>query len=338
MKGAKIKQIVIVCVMLLSTVVVGVAFTVAWYQQSAVTPYFFEIDADGILYIYVDSITIDNEDNLVPAVAMPGAVEEGLNIDVLELYEESSENPSYVQKTATITSVVGGFTIYNEGYAYQPVELPKDEEGYTLAPVINSEGEIQWKDDNDHTLGWQEQRFPIFNSEGDVVGYSQETDYKPLLDENDKIVWKGSYSGSTWAWYGQQYWECEQEPVEGSSTGLVNFSLRFKETAGVDKDGNVVNYDDYYADGIFGVKRIYFSNSAIPLGQNETPGVGNSAKAFDTLEEDNMSGTFTIYGSEELYVHAEVYLLEPDELLDPHIRGSEVYMSIGISVEVKQLS
>ena len=54
------------------------------------------------------------------------------------------------------------------------------------------------------------------------------------------------------------------------------------------------------------------------------------------VAEDKMSGSFIIYGSEELYIHAEVYIAVPDELMDPALRNNTVYMAIGISVEVKQ--
>ena len=47
MKGNKVKQLVMICALLMSIVVVGVAFTVAWYQEETATPYFFEIKADG---------------------------------------------------------------------------------------------------------------------------------------------------------------------------------------------------------------------------------------------------------------------------------------------------
>lgn len=344
MKGNKVKQLVMICALLMSIVVVGVAFTVAWYQEETATPYFFEIQADGILYVYVDTVVVENNDSLTPAVAIPGAIQEGLPYDVLKEYDANAAEPSYIEKTASVTNVVGAFRVYNEGYAYQPVELPKDSEGYTLVPVIEPDGDgngkIQWIDDNDHSKGWQEQRMPIFDEELQVIGYSKETDYKPLLDANDDIVWNGVYNATdiNWSYYGQKYWRCEEEVVEGSTAGEVNFNLRFKETSGLelDPDGNPINADDYYPNELFKIKRVYFSNSAEPLPEGAEPGVGNDAKVFSELSEDKMSGSFEIFGSEELYIHAEVYIAVPDELMDPALRNNTVYMAIGISVEVKQ--
>ena len=336
MKGNKVKQLVMICALLMSIVVVGVAFTVAWYQEETATPYFFEIKADGILYVYVDTVIVENNDSLTPAVAIPGAIQEGMPYNVLETYDPNSPNPSYIEKAASVTNVVGAFRVYNEGYAYQPIELPKDDEGYTLVPVIDVNGDIVWIDDNDHSLGWQEQRWPIYD-EGDIVDYHKETGYKPLLDENDRIVWTTEFNDVTeWRWFGQDYWECAQEPIEGSTTGEVNFDLRFKETSGYDIFGEPTNADDYYPDELFKIKRVYFSNSAEPLPEGAEPGVGNDAKVFNELSEDKMSGSFIIYGSEELYIHAEVYIAVPDELMDPALRNNTVYMAIGISVEVKQ--
>lgn len=336
MKGNKVKQLVMICALLMSIVVVGVAFTVAWYQEETATPYFFEIKADGILYVYVDTVIVENNDSLTPAVAIPGAIQEGMPYNVLETYDPGSPNPSYIEKAASVTNVVGAFRVYNEGYAYQPIELPKDDEGYTLVPVIDANGDIVWIDNNDHSKGWQEQRWPIYD-EGDVVDYHKETGYKPLLDENDRIVWTTEFNDVTeWRWFGQDYWECAQEPIEGSTTGEVNFDLRFKETSGYDIFGEPTNADDYYPSELFKIKRVYFSNSAEPLPEGAEPGVGNDAKVFNELSEDKMSGSFIIYGSEELYIHAEVYIAVPDELMDPTLRNNTVYMAIGISVEVKQ--
>lgn len=339
MKGNKVKQLVMICALLMSIIVVGVAFTVAWYQEETATPYFFEIQADGILYVYVDTVVVENNDSLVPAVAIPGAIQEGLPYDVLEEYDANAAEPSYIEKTASITNVVGAFRVYNEGYAYQPIELPKDSEGYTLVPVLNGRGEIQWIDDNDHSKGWQEQRMPIYADTAagwtPTGEYSKATDYRPLLDANGNIVWKGSYGETekAWPYYGQEHWECEEEVVEGSTAGKVNFNLRFKETPGTKE----YSADDYYSNGLFKVKRIYFSNSKDPLPEGAEPGVGNDAKVFSELSEDKMSGSFEIFGSEELYIHAEVYIAVPDELMDPALRNKMVYMAIGISVEVRQL-
>ena len=336
MKGNKVKQLVMICALLMSIVVVGVAFTVAWYQEETATPYSFEIKADGILYVYVDTVIVENNDSLTPAVAIPGAIQEGMPYNVLETYDPGSPNPSYIEKAASVTNVVGAFRVYNEGYAYQPIPLPKDEEGYTIVPVIDHNGKIQWIDDNDHSKGWQEQKWPIYE-DGKITGYSKQDDYRPLLDENDEIVWKFEFSGlQFWNSFGQDYWECEQEPIEGSSIGEVNFNLRFKETSGYNVFGEPTNADDYYPDELFKIKRVYFSNSEEPLPEGAEPGVGNDAKVFNELSEDKMSGSFEIFGSEELYIHAEVYIAVPDELMDPALRNNTVYMAIGISVEVKQ--
>lgn len=333
MKNKKTKQIIITCVLLVAVLLVATAFTVAWYQQDAVTPYFFEITADGLLYVYIDSIIVDNEEGLTPAVAMPGAVQEGLYVDPLVTYNSSDDNPSYVQKPASISNINGAFKVYNEGWAYRKVELEKDEDGYTLYPKFNSDGTIVWLDEENRI--WDTTRKELFDGENSL-GYSKETDYKPKLDASGNVVWNAEYSaqGGPWPYVGSEYWECEEVVAEGSTTATCNFTLRFKQSGGYDENNNEVNLDDYYADGTFAIKRIYFSTSKTAISEGAVLGDGNDGKAFLTLADDNTSGSFEIYGSEEIYFHAEVYLNEVDELLDPEMRGKPVYLEVGISVVV----
>ena len=333
MKNKKTKQIITISVLLVAVLLVATAFTVAWYQQDTITPYFFEIMADGLLYVYVDSVIVDNEEGLTPAVAMPGAIAEGLHVDPLVTYNGSDDNPSYVQKPASVSNIDSAFRVYNEGWSYVKVELPKDAEGYTLYPKFNSDGTIVWQDKENGI--WETTKKSLYEGE-DFVGYSKETDYKPKLDADGNVVWNAEYTvqGGSWPYVGSEYWVCEEVVADGSTYATCNFSLRFKQSGGYDENNNEVDIDDYYADGTFAIKRIYFSTSRDPIAEDAVLGEGNDGKAFLTLSDDNTSGSFAIYGSEEIYIHAEVYLKEVDELLDPDMRGKPVYLAVAISVEV----
>jgi hypothetical protein len=105
--------------------------------------------------------------------------------------------------------------------------------------------------------------------------------------------------------------------MPGSTSATVNYNLRFKKTSDTEND-------DYYDGGQFTVTKIYFTSD----------GTESGAKTLDTQSEDKKTGSFLIYGSEALTVCIELHLTYPDELLDPELRGSDVYIAVGLSVSV----
>lgn len=314
MNANKVRQIIITCVSLVTLIVVAAAFTVAWYLEDIADPYTFNITADGVLYVYVGSTVVDSGKSFAPAVSKAGAIREGLSYDVLAVSDS-------IEKTAEVAVVSGDVTIYNEGYRYEKVELPKDTDGYTLYPYINTDGTIKWVDDGDHSQGWVTRTLPTaYDGEGKATAWSSETDYEPALNSDGTVKWLQSYtvgSGGEWLYLGQEYWQCKQQVMPGSTSATVNYNLRFKKTSDTEND-------DYYDGGQFTVTKIYFTSD----------GTESGAKTLDTQSEDKKTGSFLIYGSEALTVCIELHLTYPDELLDPELRGSDVYIAVGLSVSV----
>lgn len=119
MKNTRLLFILIV--VLTVTLTVGVvAFTFAWYTQRQTTNHNFNIEADGFLVIAFDEDPDFGETVLDPAVAMPYAVRDNLYMDVLTAYDESSDNPSFIAKTATVAEYVVVLNYYNEDDSLNP--------------------------------------------------------------------------------------------------------------------------------------------------------------------------------------------------------------------------
>ena len=334
-----LQRIIIMCVMAVTLTVSCLAFSYAWYQDKPEKPYMFEIYANGVLYVYIESKTVDNEEYLYPAVAMPGAVAEGLYMDVLTEYDSLSANPSYIEKAASVTTIKGQFTVFNEGEAEVPVPLPQDSQGYTLYPDVTTDGHIKWINPSDHSQGWQTTRMPIHWTGDPAVPdeWDKEVGYEPLLDDDDEIVWKESYAAAPVTvngadyYYGKDRYEQKLVPKEGSSEATVYLDLSFKAS---DDD----DLDDYYDPKSFVVKRLYLTtvDEEIPVGVGMGAAYHNSGVRFDTISQDKTSATFKMFGLSDYYIHAEVYLAQPDELMDPELRGKDVYLRVGVSVAVTQ--
>lgn len=297
---------------LAAVIVVTVVFTLSWYVKDIVAPYHFSITADGLLYVYVGSVTLENNESLRPAVAVPGSIQEGAE--------------SYLSE-ASLTHIEGQIAIYNEGFPYVFVELPKDGDGYTLFPLCDSSGNIVWIDPDDHSLGWQTTRKVIAaDGMGNPTDWSRVTDYEPLVIDG-QIQWKGTFQvDGEWPYYGQEYWNCKEVPAPGAKGAIVNFSLVYK--ASDDPD-----LEDYYSNEMFTVSRLYFTTTPERLRPDE-PLTESNSKPFRTLSDDKTMGSFIIYGSEIVYFHAEISLRYPDELIDPRLRGKTVYIALNLSVEV----
>lgn len=344
MKTAKITHFIIMGMVTAALIVAVIAYSLAWFQVDVATPYTFDIHANGVLYVYVDAEIMDNDSPLVPAVAIPGAIQEGLPYDVLTVYNAGDANPSYIHKVASVTSVKGKFGVNNEGYAYDKIPLPQDENGYTLYPVIDANGYIVWNDASDHSQGWQQRRKPIAWSDGGAeIEWSKEPDYEPMLNEHDAIQWNESTielvqniieQGDTpdySPYLGEAYWNCRTVVREGSSECTVHLSMRFKAS-----EDNTIN--DYYDPVDFSIRRLYITRTDEEIAEGVGMGAmyGNSGVPFVEQSADKSTCTYLMYGSEEFYLHAEVYLTQPDELMNPILRGKPVYMVVAVSVEVTQ--
>jgi len=346
------------------------AFSFAWKSATFSKPYTFEILADGVLYVYMDANVVKSNTALTPAVAMPGAIAEGLPYDVLKTNAQDSN--SYISKAATISEIEGSFNIYNEGYGYEPALLPHDPEtGATLFPKLNSSYRVVWKDENDHSLGWETEfhytkyyfdatdskyqdhaGIYILDDKGNKLNddpstFNQEDylitedAYEPIVNDEDGSITFKSFPRTI-----SPFSECEEKiytfdantydykevPRQDAQYAVVNFNIGFKAS----DDPEV---DDYFDEDEFVVNKIYF----ITKGEDETVpeslknGQGDRVRVYQSLSDDKKSGSFILYGTESFFVYAEIYLAEPDELIDPLIRDADkIYMTVAISVEIEQ--
>ena len=106
----------IISVLLIAfTLAMTVTASYAWYQVQFSAVFVLDVDASGILYLYLE-VPVDNMQEgddrfLSPAVAMPYAVANGMYMDPLTEYDELDETPSYVSKAANQKTYSGNFTL-----------------------------------------------------------------------------------------------------------------------------------------------------------------------------------------------------------------------------------
>lgn len=101
MLNKKVLSVILLLVMLTATLGL-VAFSYAWYVVEKSERMEFYLQADGFLIIYF-SEDVDYSDTIItPALAMPYAVRDNLNMDVLRVYNELDPEPSYIQTAATV--------------------------------------------------------------------------------------------------------------------------------------------------------------------------------------------------------------------------------------------
>lgn len=351
-----ISRILMPCVLMVASIFAIVSLSLAWFRTDPVYVTQIDVDAKGVLYLYLPSQLVMSDQSLVPAVAMPGAVAGGLPMDVMRAYSASDPDPSYISQPAQTAVVHGAVRIINEGAPKEPAEyLPVDEDGYVLFPRLNERGKIVWRN-NDKNQGYE----TVYN----VVGWHEESDsgghtfivdeYQrgevpaPLIDyEKSEIVWKQENRGAisqyisslpigdpdfVWNYsaYGANCWMYEERVMPGAQEATAHFALRFKSSY----DPKV---DDYIDPSYFVVERVYFNRVELPLEPNEEPGdLGNQAIAqvYDPgHESDHLAGTFSILGTEDLFVYVHLHFAVPDDLIPLSIRDGCLFIEVGMSVE-----
>jgi|GEM_PF-5623404 hypothetical protein len=160
-----------------------VAFSMSWFPENLESYKDFTIRADGVLYIYIPASIEDTGTSLAPAVAMPRAVQNGLNIDVLREYDENDPNPSYVSKAASIVGFTTRFVFYNEYVV--PVQAV-DQYGH---PIFDGEGNPVYVQKLD------EEGNPVFDANGNPVW---ETEPSPALISFDIKIKRTPYEGGAY--------------------------------------------------------------------------------------------------------------------------------------------
>lgn len=109
------KVIIAIALIVITLVMVSTA-TYSWYQVQFKEVFVLDVDASGILYLYlevpVDKIGEGEERKLVPAIAKPYAVLNGMYMNPLVEYNAEDDNPSYIEKVAQPYTYSGDFTLF----------------------------------------------------------------------------------------------------------------------------------------------------------------------------------------------------------------------------------
>ncbi|MBQ9145508.1 MAG: hypothetical protein IJX70_03495 [Clostridia bacterium] len=112
--------ILIICIALVACLFLCAPSSLAWYTEEPSSVFSLTVDASGFLAIYIEA-PIDpagEEDRaLTPAVAMDGAVMNGLPMDVTRVYNAEDDNPSYVKSVAIQKTYTGEFTYFQDANA-----------------------------------------------------------------------------------------------------------------------------------------------------------------------------------------------------------------------------
>lgn len=109
-----LKKIIISITLVIMTLVMVFTVTYSWYQVQYKAVFVMDVDASGVLYLYLE-VPVNNmgEDDryLIPAVAVPYAVTNGMHMDPLVLYDEHDSTPSFVKKIANQKTYEGNFNM-----------------------------------------------------------------------------------------------------------------------------------------------------------------------------------------------------------------------------------
>lgn len=109
------KVIIAIALIVITLVMVSTA-TYSWYQVQFKEVFVLDVDASGILYLYlevpIDKIGEGEERKLVPAIAKPYAVLNGMYMNPLIEYNAEDDNPSYIEKVAQPYTYNGDFTLF----------------------------------------------------------------------------------------------------------------------------------------------------------------------------------------------------------------------------------
>ena len=423
MKRKLVQLILMITAGVALAVISVLAYSAAWFQADVSHPYTFDILASGVLYVSFDVAEYQSEAPLVPAVAMPGAISQGLPYDVLKTNAQDSN--SYISKAATVAPIIGKFQVQNHGWGYENVLLEHDPTtGATLYPKINLDGRVVWIDDSDHSRGYQTMVCYELDEQGVVTNVPiTADDYAPKIDEDGKIVWKEGHNymmaaeSGTWSYYyDDSYYVCSSKVLSKNDDGVYMFPLCdvygnivWKDDNDHSKGYNVTTHDsahyvttgthyaplldendciqwtrsisvfnavrysmtsadyeleevpsanvhpaevefeirfkmsndpdvvDYISSDNFAMTKLVFVTATADedevLEERYKTGVGDKVRTLNTLSDDKMKGSFTLHGSEYFFVYAEVYLAQPDELLDPLLRNvGHLYMTVQVDV------
>ena len=90
------------------------AVTFSWYQSRISSDKDVEIPADGFIVVGFDENPVVVDDILSPAIAMTNAVRDNRYMDVMRVYNESDETPSWIETVAETYTYTDTITFYED--------------------------------------------------------------------------------------------------------------------------------------------------------------------------------------------------------------------------------
>ncbi|MBR2480741.1 MAG: hypothetical protein IKB56_05485 [Clostridia bacterium] len=110
----KTTLIIITCLLTASLVLAIGTVTFSWYQSRLSSDQGMTIPADGFLIVGFDENPEVAVGTLAPAIAKENAVRDNKYFDVKQLYNESDENPSWIEKEAQEYTHTEVITFYED--------------------------------------------------------------------------------------------------------------------------------------------------------------------------------------------------------------------------------
>lgn len=110
----KTSLIIITCLISASLLLALGAVTFSWYQSRISSDKDVEIPADGFIVVGFDENPVVVNDILSPAIAMTNAVRDNRYMDVMRVYNESDETPSWIETVAETYTYTDTITFYED--------------------------------------------------------------------------------------------------------------------------------------------------------------------------------------------------------------------------------
>lgn len=172
--GGNIARIIIAVMLTAVTLIITALSTYAWYSEEIEAAYQLDVDASGVLYLYVEApikpivAGEEEERTLYPAKALAGAVANGLYLNPLEIYDPGSDNPSYVSVAAVPVT-------YKDKFILQQASGAGTEVNYSISVrsshdstgVVFDSGEFVFSDVS--FSYWQDVATPVLDENGNPV-------------------------------------------------------------------------------------------------------------------------------------------------------------------------
>lgn len=92
------------------------------------------------------------------------------------------------------------------------------------------------------------------------------------------------------------------------------------------EDGNYIDTDEIK------IKELYFSYNPEPIADGLPITPANGALPYTVVAQDKTTGSVQVRGTREIYIHMQLYVANVDELIDPALKASSIYIEIKLGV------